>query len=257
MSPAPLHLVDPTPARRPGPGVRFTAVHKRFGRVEVLRGVDLSVAPARVTAILGPNGAGKSTLIKCLLGLAHPDAGAIEVGGRAPGTDPAARADIGYAPQAPRFPEHSSGRRILAMLSALRGATVTADDPVFAAFGLGPELDKPTRALSGGTRQRLSVALALAFQPRVLVLDEPTAGLDPVASGVLKERLRHERRAGTTILLTSHLLGEVEDLADDVVLLLEGQVRFTGSLRHLFAITGESRLEAAIAHLMRHPGARR
>lgn len=243
-----LHLVGAAPAA--GPAVRFADVHKRFGRVDVLRGVSAEIAPGRITAILGPNGAGKSTLIKCLLGLDRADGGRIDVDGRTPGDDPSSRAGIGYAPQSPRFPENSTGRQILAMLGALRGSVTAGDEPLFAEFGLERELDKPTRTLSGGTRQKLSVALALAFGPALLVLDEPTAGLDPVASGILKDRLLDERRRGHTVVLTSHLLGEIEDLADDIVLLLEGRVRFLGPLRQLLAATGESRLDRAVARLM-------
>ncbi|MGB7212532.1 MAG: AAA family ATPase, partial [Gemmatimonadales bacterium] len=108
----------------------------------------------------------------------------------------------------------------------------------------------------GGTRQKLSLALALAFRPTLLILDEPTAGLDPVSSGHLKDRLRQERAAGTTVVLTSHLLGEIEDLADDIVFMLDGRVRFRGPLRHLLAITGEQRLERAVAKLMVMEGGR-
>ncbi|MGB7213077.1 MAG: ABC transporter ATP-binding protein, partial [Gemmatimonadales bacterium] len=203
MTAGPLHLMDAVPAHTPGPVVQFVNVRKRFGRLDVLRGVDLTIARSRITAILGPNGAGKTTLIKCLLGLTRPDEGTMEVGGRSPALEPAARATIGYAPQAPRFPDNLPGRRILTMLELLRETPGVGVDPIFRSFGLDAELDKPARILSGGTRQKLSLALALAFRPTLLILDEPTAGLDPVSSGHLKDRLRQERAAGTTVVLTS------------------------------------------------------
>jgi Cu-processing system ATP-binding protein len=223
---------------------------KRYGRVPVLRGIDLAVRAGRVTALLGPNGAGKSTLIRLLLGLARPDEGTVTVAGTPVGDDPAYRAAIGYMPQHPHFPENLSGREVVRLLRELRGHAIPEDDELFEAFALGPELDKPVRVLSGGTRQKLNAALAFMFRPRILLLDEPTAGLDPVASGVLKARIGRVREGGVSVLLVSHLLSEVEDLADDVLLLLEGRVEFQGSLRRLRELTGEPRLEQAVATLM-------
>ena len=225
-------------------------VTKRYGRVPVLRGIDLSVKAGRVTAILGPNGAGKSTLIRVLLGLARPDDGSVTVAGTVVGDDPAYRAAIGYMPQHPHFPENLTGREVVRLLRELRGHTVPEDDELFESFALAAELDKPVRTLSGGTKQKLNAALAFMFRPRILLLDEPTAGLDPVASGVLKARILGARQAGVTVLVVSHILSELEDLVDDVIFLLEGRVEFQGSLRRLEEITGESRLEPAVARLM-------
>lgn len=225
-------------------------VTKRYGRVPVLRGIDLSVKAGRVTAILGPNGAGKSTLIRVLLGLARADDGSVTVAGTVVGDDPAYRAAIGYMPQHPHFPENLTGREVVRLLRELRGHTVPEDDELFESFALAAELDKPVRTLSGGTKQKLNAALAFMFRPRILLLDEPTAGLDPVASGVLKARILDARQAGVTVLVVSHVLSELEDLVDDVIFLLEGRVEFQGSLRRLEEITGESRLEPAVARLM-------
>lgn len=225
-------------------------VTKRYGRVPVLRGIDFAVKAGRVTAILGPNGAGKSTLIRMLLGLARPDEGSVAVAGTAVGDDPGYRAAIGYMPQHPHFPENLTGREVVRLLRELRRHSVPEDDELFEAFALPAELDKPVRNLSGGTKQKLNAALAFMFRPRILLLDEPTAGLDPVASGVLKARILGARQAGVTVLVVSHVLSELEDLVDDVIFLLEGRVEFQGSLRRLEEITGESRLEPAVARLM-------
>jgi Cu-processing system ATP-binding protein len=175
----------------------------------------------------------------------------VTVEGTPVGDDPGYRAAIGYMPQHPHFPENLTGREVVRLLRELRGHTMPEDDELFEAFALGPELDKPVRVLSGGTRQKLNAALAFMFRPRIVLLDEPTAGLDPVASGVLKARIRRVREGGVSILLVSHVLSEVEDLADDVLLLLEGKVEFQGSLRRLRETTGEPRLEQAVATLMR------
>jgi Cu-processing system ATP-binding protein len=235
--------------------VSASGLTKRFGRLQVLRGVDLAIRAGRVTAILGPNGAGKSTIIKVLLGLTRADGGSLAVRGQPVDGDPAYRADLGYMPQHARFPENLTGREVIRLLRDLRGDVMPEDDELFESFALAAELDKPVRTLSGGTRQKLNAAVAFMFRPALLVLDEPTAGLDPIASGVLKDNIIRARRAGTSIILTSHVLSELQDLVDDVVFLLDGRVEFDGSLRHLAEATGETRLERAIASLMRR-GAR-
>jgi Cu-processing system ATP-binding protein len=235
--------------------VAAAGLSKRFGRLEVLKGVDLAIKSGRVTAVLGPNGAGKSTLIKMILGLTHPDAGTLTVNGATVNGDSAYRADLGYMPQHPRFPENLTGREVVRLLRDLRADAVPEDDDLFESFGLVRELDKPVRTLSGGTRQKLNAAVAFMFRPSLLILDEPTAGLDPIASGILKARILRARDEGRSVLLTSHVLSELEELVDDVVFLLEGRVEFEGPLRRLREATGEHRLERAVARLMQR-GAR-
>jgi Cu-processing system ATP-binding protein len=252
------------PASRPqriDPLVEVVGLSKRFGRLEVLRGVDLRLRRGRVTAIVGPNGSGKTTLIKSVLGLVRPDAGHVTFDGEdvTPG-DVAYRARIGYMPQRAAFPENLTGRDVLAMLRDLREAEPTdaTDESLVRALGLESELDKPLRTLSGGTRQKVNAAVAFLFRPDLVVLDEPTAGLDPVASGALKDRIRDEKARGVTFALTSHIVSELEELADDVVFLLEGRVVFAGTAAELKREAGHDRLERAFAHLMTHaPEARR
>ncbi|HKG93834.1 MAG TPA: ABC transporter ATP-binding protein [Gemmatimonadaceae bacterium] len=230
--------------------ISVSGLVKRFGRLEILRGIDLEVRPGRITAIVGPNGAGKTTLIKALLGLVRPDGGRILFGGERVGDDPGYRARIGYMPQIARFPENLTGAELLALLRDLRGGAARVDGELIARFGLAPQLDKPLRTLSGGTRQKVNAVMALLFDPELLVLDEPTAGLDPVSSGALKDRLLRERREGTTLILTSHIMSEMEELADDVVFLLDGRVRYAGAVHELKVQTRQLNLERAIAQIM-------
>jgi Cu-processing system ATP-binding protein len=235
--------------------VAGASVRKRYGRLDVLRGVTFTAKAGRITALVGPNGAGKSTLIKALLGLVRPDGGTLMVEGAAVGDDPSYRSGIGYMPQAARFPENLTGREVVTMLRDLRTQPMPEDDELFEAFGLVSELDRPLRTLSGGTRQKLNAAVAFMFRPRLLILDEPTAGLDPIASGVLKAKLLRARNSGATLILSSHVLTELEQLADDVILLIDGQVEFEGSLRELLQVTAERQLEPAVAVLMRRRSA--
>lgn len=232
--------------------IEIRGLTKRYGARHVLRGVDLTIRPGRVIAIVGPNGAGKTTIIKSILGLTRHDGGEIRIGGTLVGDDHTYRARIGYMPQIARFPENLTGRHLIDMLRDLRddgGATGT-DDSLISTLGLASELDKPLRTLSGGTRQKVNAVMAFLFKPELLILDEPSAGLDPLSSSVLKDRVLEERGLGRTVLLTSHIMSELEELADDVAFLHEGQVRFHGAVHDLKLETRQLSLERAIAQLM-------
>jgi Cu-processing system ATP-binding protein len=231
--------------------IQITGLTKRFGSHRVLQGIDLTIAPGRVTAVLGPNGAGKTTLIKSVLGLTRPDGGTIAIDGVAVNGDPSYRAGIGYMPQIARFPENLTGGELLDMLKDLRGNSVArTDEELIARLGLGDELRKPLRVLSGGTRQKVNAVAAFLFAPPLLILDEPTAGLDPVASAALKDKILEERGAGRTFVITSHVLSELEELADDVVFLVDGRIQFNGSVHQLKVETRQLSLERAIAQMM-------
>lgn len=231
--------------------LRISGVAKRFGKLQVLESVDTVLPEGRVTAIVGPNAAGKSTLIKCVLGLVRPDAGEIEVFGQVVGADPSYRARIGYMPQGAPFPENLTGHEVLRLVRSLRPGTTELDEDLLHRFALGPELAKPIRTLSGGTRQKLNAVVAFLFRPSLVILDEPTAGLDPLASSIFKEKVQEVAERGVTVLLTSHIMSEIEVLASEVVFLVDGRVHFQGTMEHLRRTTGEQRLEHAVARLMR------
>jgi Cu-processing system ATP-binding protein len=230
--------------------IHMAAVSKRFGRNQVLRSLDLKIPAGNVTAILGPNGAGKTTLIKSCLGLVRPDSGVISIAGVPVGEDAEYRRSIGYMPQIPRFPENLTVREILDMVRDLRGQHDNLDTEFIDVFEIESQFDKPFRVLSGGNRQRVSAAIAFMFRPSLLFLDEPTAGLDPMASSTFKDRVRRERDAGRTVVLTSHVMSEVEELADVVVYVLDGSVQFQESVAGLMEGTGEQTLERAMARVM-------
>jgi Cu-processing system ATP-binding protein len=230
--------------------IRVRGLEKQFGRLQVLRGLDLDIAAGRVTAVLGPNGAGKTTLIKSVLGLVRPDGGTIDVAGVRVNGSADYRARIGYMPQLPRYPENLTVREILHMIRDLRGRFDDLDEELVGLFELETQYDKPFKTLSGGNRQRVSAAIAFMFRPELLILDEPTAGLDPLASSTLKDKVLRERERGRTIVLTSHVMSEIEELADTVVYLLDGAVHFEESVSALLERTGEGTLERAMARMM-------
>jgi len=234
--------------------ISIAGLSKRYGAHEVLRGLDLEVATGRVTAIVGPNGTGKTTLIKSILGLVRPDAGTITVDGTVVGDGCDYRARIGYMPQVPRFPQNLTGAELLAMLRDMRDGRVTEGQPIdeelVDRFQLAGQLRKPVRALSGGTQQKLNAVMAFLFSPRLLILDEPTAGLDPASSAAFKDKILAEREAGRTFVLSSHFMNELEELADDVVFLLEGRVQYRGAVEELMRTTRQANLGRAISWLM-------
>lgn len=234
------------------PAVAVTGLRKAFGRLRVVQSVDLELEPGRVTALVGPNASGKSTLIKCVLGLVRPDEGRITVLGERVGTDPHYRRLIGYMPQAASFPENLTGHEVLELLADLRAGETPDDAEVRERLGLTDAvLAQPVRTLSGGTRQKLNALVALRYQAPILILDEPTASLDPVASAALKDLVRARSGDGAAVLLTSHVMAEVEELADDLVYFVEGRVRFHGTLDELRLRTGERKVERAVARLLR------
>lgn len=232
------------------PMIEIAGLTKRFDRTAVLAGLDASIARGRVTALVGPNAAGKSTLLKCLLGLARPDSGTIHIAGLRVTSDPVYRRAIGYMPQRAAFPENLTGEEAIALLREVRGPGAAIDFELIERFGLARELRKRVHAMSGGTRQKLNAVAAYLFRPSLLILDEPSAGLDPVANAILKQKILDTKQRGATHLITSHVLSELEELADDVLFVIDGGVRFSGSLDTLRHATGEGRLERAVGALM-------
>jgi Cu-processing system ATP-binding protein len=229
--------------------IQLKGIRKRFGAVPVLDGIDLDLRAGRVTAIVGPNGAGKTTLIKSLLGLTRPDSGVVSIDGTTTDREGTYRAAIGYMPQIARYPDNLTGADLFAMMADLRRMRAR-DVELVESLGLSDHLDKPLRVLSGGTRQKINAALAFLFAPRILILDEPTAGLDPASSAVLKDKILAERALGRTFIVTSHVMSELEEVSDDIALLVEGRIRFSGPVADLKRLTRQLNLERAVARFM-------
>ena len=229
--------------------ITFTGVRKAYAERTVIDGVSLDVQPGRVTALVGPNGSGKTTLMKILLGLARPDGGSVTINGIELDAGGDYRRAIGYMPQAARFPDHLRVREVFDLVSALRPGEAR-DEELIEAFALPNEWDRSVGKLSGGTRQKVNAAIAFLFAPRILILDEPTAGLDPIAAAILRNRVHRDRVAGRLVIVTSHVLSELEDMAQDIAFLCDGRLQFSGSIAELLARTRTSRVEAAVAALM-------
>jgi len=234
--------------------IALDAIRKRYGALEVLQDVSLTLPTGAVTALVGPNGSGKTTLIKIILGLTRADHGSLHLNGLSADAEGAYRRAIGYMPQAAHFPVNLRVGDVLDLVSQLRPGEAT-DDDLSRAFDMNALKDKFVGTLSGGTRQKVNAVIAFMFRPSVLILDEPTAGLDPLSSNVLKEKIRQVRGEGRSVLVSSHIMTELESLADDVAFLCDGRLRFSGTIADLLARTGEGSLEDAVAALMRSDAA--
>lgn len=229
--------------------IEARGVSKRYGRRRVFDNLDATIRPGRITALLGSNGVGKTTFLKLILELIRPDSGTICIDGHCLDGTPGYRARIGYMSQSAQFPAQMTGRGLLHLLTRARESFVEPDLTMLDLLGVGDAFDQDFGTLSGGTRQKVNAALTFAFRPSVLILDEPTAGLDPASARALKERIMAERTAGHTVLMTSHVLADLEELADDALHLTGGGKSWHGTMDVLLASTGEGRLEAAVARL--------
>lgn len=229
--------------------IQIQGLNKRYGSNEVLRDVNLDFKGPGITAILGPNGSGKTTLVKCILGLVYPQKGKIEFEGSSVKNEHLYRAKISHVSQIARFPENLTGRELIKMFKDLRPGAVR-DQFFIDLFSLEPELDKKIANLSGGTIQKLNILLALMYDAPLILLDEPTTGLDPVSLIRLKNFLMEEKAGGKLILITTHIMSLVEELADHIVFLLNGEVYFNGSKSELVKGLNKDNLEETIAAIL-------
>ncbi len=227
-------------------------VSKQFGKLKALNNISVTCNKGECIALVGPNGSGKTTFIKCILGMVVPDSGFITFNGKNIHHDWLYRKHIGYMPQIGRYPDNMTIGQVFNMMKDIRGVEKSkiTDESLVEEFGLKQVLTKRMRTLSGGTRQKVSASLAFLFNPDVLILDEPTAGLDPIASEKLKEKIIYEKSRGKLILITSHVLSELDDLITHIIYMQEGTLLFHKKLGDLQKDTGEQKLSRAIAAVM-------
>jgi ABC-2 type transport system ATP-binding protein len=230
-------------------------LHHRYGRHEVLRGVDVALAAGELVGLIGPNGAGKSTLMRCIAGLERPSRGSVRIDGVELAADPlAARAALGLAPPPEHLPSLLTGAQCIALVGEVRGMPVTA--PIRAlneALGLSPWLDRRVHEYSLGTRQKLAIVLALVGAPPLIVLDEVLNGLDPLAAYALKAALRQAADGGACVLLATHGLEVAERFLDRALLLLEGRIAADWDAGALagFRADPDGGLEHAVVEMLR------
>lgn len=229
--------------------IKVNKLIKNFGKVKVLKELDLEIGDQGIFAILGPNGSGKTTLIKCILGMVIPKTGNIEIDGQNIIGKYSYRENVDYLPQIANFPPNLTIRELIDMMKDLRSKPASHYE-LIAMFGLEEFLNKKIRNLSGGTRQKVNLVLAFMFDSPLLFLDEPTSGLDPISMIQLKKLIRTAKNDGKTILITSHIMSFVEEMSDEIVFLLDGKIYFKGTIENLKKKTGQNDFENAIASLL-------
>jgi len=229
--------------------IKINNLYKKFGKLTVLEGLDLEINSGGIFAVLGPNGSGKTTLIKSILGMVIPDNGDIKINDKSVLNKWEYRNEINYLPQIANFPSNLTVSELIAMVKNLRPKPGN-DQDLISLFGLEPFLDKKLGNLSGGTKQKVNILLTFMFDSDLLILDEPTTGLDPISLIHLKEIIQKEKDKGKTILITTHIMSFVEEVADEIVFLLDGVIHFKGSIKSLKDQTDQNDLEHAIAQLM-------
>lgn len=231
--------------------IELINLSKSFGKTRALKNVSLNLKAGKCIGLIGPNACGKTTIIKSILGMVVPTQGQILFNGRDIAGDVQYKTGIGYMPQIGRYPDNMSVIQVINMIRGIRNFAGVEDLELYQAFGLDTFRDKKMCTLSGGTTQKVSASLAFLFDPRVLILDEPTAGLDPIASEILRDKILKEREKGKLILITSHLLSELDDLLSDIIFMQEAEVLFNKPVSDLFAETGEMRVSKAISVLLK------
>lgn len=232
--------------------IEIKNIHKKFGKLEVLNNINLSFNKGECIALIGPNGCGKTTLIKSVLGMVIPTKGDILFNKKSILKEFQYREHIGYMPQIGRYPDYMTVGQIMEMMKQIRNTSQVLDEDLMKAFELEKIFDKQMRTLSGGTTQKVSATLAFLFNPEVLILDEPTAGLDPLASEILKEKIINEKEKGKLILITSHLLSELDDMITQIIFMQDGKVHFHKTIDDLLQSTGEQKISKAIANILKN-----
>lgn len=231
--------------------IHVESLYKKFGKNKVLSGLELDIDQGGIFAILGPNGSGKTTLIKTILGMVIPNKGTISVMASKIKNKWKYRQDINYLPQIANFPGNLKVKELIEMIKDIRQKP-SDEQKLISLFGLEPFLDKKLSNLSGGTKQKVNIVLTFMFDSPLIILDEPTNGLDPMALIRLKQLIAEEKAKGKTFLITSHIMQFVEEVSDEVVYLLEGEIYFKGTIVELKTKTGQTNFEHAIAAISTH-----
>lgn len=230
--------------------IQVKNISKRYGKLNVLQSFSLDLTEGKVICVIGPNGSGKTTFIKCLLGMVVPDAGEIFIENELIIGSNKYRRKLGYMPQIGRYPANMTIGQVIDLMIEVRNENLQLDKELIDAFKLIDMFQKRMHTLSGGTTQKVSAALAFLFHPPILVLDEPTAGLDPIAAEVLKAKILKTKQEGKLVIVSSHILSEIDEIADEIVYMQDGKVLFHKTLNLIKEEAGELKLGKAIAKLI-------
>jgi len=231
--------------------IQIEKISKKFRKLRVLNSIDLHLNKGECIALIGPNGCGKTTLIKIILGMVIPDFGNIWVNNQSILKGEQYKKQIGYMPQIGKYPQNMTIGQIIDMIKGIRNSNNELDFDLYYAYQMDSLIDKKMSTLSGGTMQKVSAVLAFMFNPAILILDEPTAGLDPIAAEILKQKIILEKQKGKLIIITSHLLSELDDMASELIFMQEGNIVFHQSVYALKSSTQTEKISDAILNILK------
>lgn len=224
-------------------------LNKSYGKLHVLHNINLQLEKGQCIGFVGPNGCGKTTLMKCILGLATPQSGEVIVNGMNIQDNPSYRQHIGFMQQNSCFPENMSVRETFKTIEDVRSTDVTLDKELYEAYAIDKIAEKKTKTLSGGTSQKVNAALAFHFNPDILILDEPTASLDPLAANILKEKIVKEK--DKLVFITSHILSELEGIVTHIIFMEEGHILFFKPVDELLKETQQDNVSQAVMYYLK------
>jgi len=231
--------------------IEIININKRYRHIQVLKDINLNIEKGSCVVFIGPNGCGKTTLLKCLLNMVMPDSGCVKINKIDVGSDYKSRRNLGFMPQIGCFPENMTVKEIIKAIISIRDCNKELDNKLYEQFEIESVVNKKMNTLSGGTVQKVSASIAFMFNPEIVILDEPFAGLDLLAADILREKISFEKKKGKTILITSHTFSEIEGIVSHVVFMNTGSVLFYKPLQELLLTTGKNNVTDAVMCLLR------
>ena len=231
--------------------IEIRNINKKFGHLRVLNDLNLNIEKGSCVIFIGPNGCGKTTLLKCMLNMVMPDSGTITINGIDVGSGYESRRSLGFMPQIGCFPENMTVNEIIKTVIAIRNYDKQLDHELYEQFEITSIGHKKINTLSGGTVQKVSASIAFMFNPEIVIMDEPFAGLDLMAANILREKIIREKNNGKTILITSHTFSEIDGVVSHVAFMDNGAILFYKLLEELLSTTGKDNVTDAVMSLLK------
>ncbi|HMQ69705.1 MAG TPA: ABC transporter ATP-binding protein [Ignavibacteria bacterium] len=229
--------------------IEIKDLHMSYGKFKALKGIDLKIEKGQVAALMGPNGSGKSTLLKSILGLVIPESGKILISGTDIKDGYLYRNNVGYMPQIANYPENLKVRELFDIVKDIRNGFKKTDEELIEKFKIHEISEKYFGQLSGGYKQRVTASIAFLFDPEILILDEPTASLDPLSTEIIKTKILETKKKDKLIIISSHIISEMDELAGRIIYLLDGSVKLNLPVKDIKNGSGE-RLGKAITRVL-------
>jgi Cu-processing system ATP-binding protein len=231
--------------------IEFKNINKKFGHIQVLKNINLTIEKGSCTVFIGPNGCGKTTLLKCMLNMVMPDTGSVKINKTDVCSGYESRNSLGFMPQIGYFPENMTVNEVIKTVVSIRNTDKQLDKELYEQFEIQSVGNKKMNTLSGGTVQKVSASIAFMFNPEIIVMDEPFAGLDLLAADILKKKIIKEKENGKTILITSHTFSEIDGIVSHVIFMDNGVISFYKPLQELLTATGKDNVTEAVMCLLK------